>query len=62
MLVGENDPFPPLTSASPRLLFDFNSRFDESLGLGKDPPGDCTIPQSRSLSPLARHLLCSVRR
>ncbi len=23
MLAGENKPFPPLTSASPRLLFDF---------------------------------------
>ena len=23
MFVGKNDPFPPLTSASPRLLFDF---------------------------------------
>ena len=25
ILAGENDPFPPLTSASPRLLFDFFS-------------------------------------
>ena len=38
MLAGENVFFPPLTSASPRLLFDFPSRFNESLGLRKDPP------------------------
>ncbi len=36
MLAGENVPFPPLTSASPRLLFDF-FRFDEPQGLRKDP-------------------------
>ncbi len=35
IFVGENDPFPPLTSASPRLLFDF-FRFDESLGVRKN--------------------------
>jgi hypothetical protein len=37
MFVGEIDPFPTLASASPRLLFDFSSRFDELLGLRKDP-------------------------
>ena len=29
-------PFPPLASATPRLLFDFSSRFDESLRLRYD--------------------------
>jgi hypothetical protein len=36
ILAGKNEPFPPLTSASPRLLFDF-SRFDEPQRLRKDP-------------------------
>ena len=37
IFVGENDSLPPHISASLRLLFDFSSRFDESLGLRKDP-------------------------
>ena len=37
MFVGEHDPFPPLTSAFPCLLFDFTSRIAKSLGLKKDP-------------------------
>jgi hypothetical protein len=36
ILAGKNEPFPPLTSASPRLLFDF-SRFDEPQRWRKDP-------------------------
>ena len=35
MFVGENDPYHALTSASPRLPFDFSSRFNESQGLKK---------------------------
>ena len=36
ILAGKNETFPPLTSASPRVLFDF-SRFDEPQRLRKDP-------------------------
>ncbi len=46
ILAGKNEPFPPLNSASPRLLFDF-SRFNEPRGLRTDPH---ETPQSRIYS------------
>ena len=42
--VGKNGLFPLLTSASPRLLFDFPFRFDASYGLKKRPVRNAAEP------------------